>query len=389
MRRIAAITVGRSDYGILRPLLVKLRDSSDCELQIIAGGMHFQKRQGNSLDEIINDGFSVAAQVVAPVSSDDSGGMSVAFSQGVLGMSAAYERLQPDLVVLLGDRFEMFAAATAAVFARKPLAHLHGGELTLGAVDDVMRHSMTKMSHLHFASTTCHAARIVQMGEEPWRVHVAGALALDNLKNLQLLSALELQQQLGFEFEDKPLVVTYHPPTLENINLEVFVDGFFESLVATNQTIIITAPNADPGGEFLHRKYLELASDNPKIHFFENLGTLKYFSLMSCSAAMIGNSSSGMIEAASFGLPVVNIGTRQKGRLEPPNVINSGNSKSEIGMAINEALSEPFRKSLQKLVNPYGVGNAAECIAEVLLHTNIDERLILKKYHDIKKGLHS
>jgi UDP-hydrolysing UDP-N-acetyl-D-glucosamine 2-epimerase len=351
--------------------------------------MHFQSRQGSSFDEIAADGLSVAAEVVVPVKSDDAAGMTTAFSEGVLGMSAAFERLQPDLVVLLGDRFEMFAAATAAVFARKPLAHLHGGELTLGAVDDVMRHSMTKMSHLHFASTACHAARIVQMGEEPWRVHVAGALALDNLKSLNLLSPKELQGQLGFEFEGKPLVVTFHPPTLENINLEAVVDGLLESLVALNRTVVITAPNADPGGEFLHRKYAAISLNNPRINFVENLGTLRYFSLMRCSAAMIGNSSSGILEAASFGLPVVNIGSRQKGRLQPPNVINCGNSHREIEMAIAKALSEPFVESLNKLVNPYGIGNAAECIAEVLLETRIDKRLMHKKFHDIESRSHS
>jgi UDP-hydrolysing UDP-N-acetyl-D-glucosamine 2-epimerase len=366
-----------------------LKHAQGCELQIIAGGMHFQSRQGSSIDEITADGFSVTAEVVVPVNSDDAVGMTVSFSEGVLGMSAAYERLQPDLVVLLGDRFEMFAAAIAAVFAKKPLAHLHGGELTLGAVDDVMRHSMTKMSHLHFASTACHAARIVQMGEEPWRVHVSGALALDNLKNLKLLSPTELQGQLGFEFEGKPLVVTFHPPTLENIDLEAVVDGLLESLVASNRTVVITAPNADPGGEFLHRKYAAMALNNPRIHFVENLGTLRYFSLMRCAAAMIGNSSSGILEAASFGLPVVNIGSRQEGRLQPPNVINCGNSRKEIGGAIAKVISEPFGKSLKKLVNPYGMGNTAECIAEVLLETTIDERLMRKKFHDVEVGPHS
>ena len=389
MKKIAVITVGRSDYGILRPLLHSLQDAQGCELQIIAGGMHFHSRQGSSLDELTADGFSLAAKVVVPVRSDDAVGMTAAFSEGVMGMSAAYGRLQPDLIVVLGDRFEMFAAATAAVFARKAIAHLHGGELTLGAVDDVMRHSMTKMSHLHFASTASHAARIVQMVEEPWRVHVTGALALDNLKALKLLSPSELQEQLGFEFEAKPLVVTFHPPTLENINLEAVVEGLLDSLVSTNRTVVITAPNADPGGELLHRKYTEQASDNQKIHFVENLGTLRYFSLMRCSAAMIGNSSSGILEAASFGLPVVNIGSRQEGRMQPSNVINCGNSRMEIESAISKALSESFGKSLEKLVNPYGVGNAAESIAGVLLQTSIDERFMRKKFHDIEQGRHA
>jgi UDP-hydrolysing UDP-N-acetyl-D-glucosamine 2-epimerase len=351
-------------------------------LQLIAAGMHFHVRQGSSLREIQEDGIAVAAEVLIPETV-----ITEAFAEAVKGMGGAYQRLIPDLIVVLGDRFEMFAAAVAGVFAGKPLAHLHGGELTQGAIDDVMRHAITKMSHLHFTSTKDYAERIIRMGEEPWRVHVTGALALDNLRNLNLLSPLELQQQLGFDFEDKPLVVTFHPPTLENINLEAVADGLLESLVGTNRTVVITAPNADPGGELLHRKYQEIASNNPNIHFVENLGTMKYFSLMRCSAAMVGNSSSGILEAASFGLPVVNIGSRQEGRLQPPNVINCGNSRMEIESAISKALSESFGKSVEKLVNPYGVGNAAESISEVLLETSIGERLMHKKFHDINQRL--
>ena len=389
MRKIAVITVGRSDYGILRPLLKKLQQAQDCELQLIAGGMHFHDRQGSTIREILADGIPVAAEIRTAVGSDDSAGMSAAFSEGVRGMGETYERLQPDLVVILGDRFEMFAAATAAVFARKPLAHLHGGELTLGAIDDVLRHSITKMSHLHFASAGIHAHRIMQMGEEAWRVHVCGALAIDNLHDLKLLSSDELQKQLGLDFEGAPLVVTFHPPTLEEIDLAGVAGDLIASLAATKKTVVITAPNADPGGELLHRLFSKAVEGNSQLHFVENLGTLKYFSLMKCAAAMIGNSSSGILEAASFHLPVVNIGSRQEGRLQPANVINCGNSRQQMDEAITTALSDDFKRSLDSLLNPYGSGKAADSIAEVLLSISLDSRLLHKQFVDWSEGTES
>lgn len=377
------VTVGRSDYGILRPLLKRLHRSEQCTLQLVVGGMHFETRQGLTFQEILADEIPVSAEIVAPMKSDDAMGVSAAFSDGVAGMAGAFSRLEPDLIVVLGDRFEMFAAAVAAVFARKPLAHLHGGELTLGAIDDVMRHSITKMSHLHFVSTTRYAERIMQMGEEPWRVHVSGALALDNLNEIELFSATELEKRLGFTFEGKPLVVTFHPPTLEGPDLETVAEALLGALRTTGRTVVITAPNTDPGGCLLHEKFLAEACLNPKFHFVESLGTVGYFSLMNCAAAMVGNSSSGILEAASFRLPVVNIGSRQEGRFQPDNVIGCENSQQEIESAIDRALSEHFRRSLENLSNPYGAGRAAEVIAAVLLDVALDDRLLRKRFHDL------
>jgi len=369
----------------MRPLLKKLQQSGRCALQLIVGGTHFEARHGSTVQEILADGIPVSEEVPTPVKSDDAEGATKALSEGIAGMAAAYARLDPDLIVVLGDRFEMFAAATAAVFLRKPLAHLHGGELTLGAVDDVMRHSMTKMSHLHFASTSRHGERIVQMGEEPWRVHVSGALAIDNLNDLELLRPRELEERLGFRFEGKPVIVTFHPPTLENLDLGEVADALIGALDRSNGTVIFTAPNADPGGRLIHHKFLEISTKNPKFHFVESLGTAGYFSLMNCAAAMVGNSSSGIIEAASFRLPVVNIGRRQEGRVRPDNVIDCGNQQSEIESAIDRALSEPFRRSLENLTNPYGTGHAADLISNVLLDTPLDERLLYKRFFDLNQ----
>ncbi len=385
MRKIAVVTVARSDYGILRPLLKKLHQSGRCDLQLIAGGTHFEARHGSTFQEILADGIPVAAKVPTPVKSDDAEGATKALSEGIAGMAAAYARLDPDLIVVLGDRFEMFAAAAAAVFLRKPLAHLHGGELTLGAVDDVMRHSMTKMSHLHFASTSRHAERIVQMGEEPWRVHVSGALAIDNLNDMELLPPREMENRLGFRFEGKPVIVTFHPPTLEDLDLGEVVDGLIGALDRSNCAVVYTAPNADPGGSLIHHKFSEISAKNPKFHFVESLGTVGYFSLMNCAAAMVGNSSSGIIEAASFRLPVVNIGRRQEGRVGPDNVIDCGNKQSEIESAMDRALSEPFRRSLNNLTNPYGTGHAADLISNVLLDTSLDERVLYKRFFDLNQ----
>lgn len=386
MRRIAVVTVGRSDYGILRPLLKRLHRSGRCALQLVVGGMHFDARQGSTCQEILADEIPVTAKVVVTEKSDDAIGVSAAFAEGVVGMAEAYDRLKPDLIVVLGDRFEMFAAATAAVFACKPLAHLHGGELTLGAIDDVIRHSITKMSHLHFVSTVRHAERVIQMGEEPWRVHVSGALALDNLDEIELLPVADLKKHLGFSFQGKPVVATFHPPTLGGPDLEAVAEAFLGALRSTGRTVVITAPNTDPGGRLLHEKFAAEARSNPKFHFVESLGTKVYFSLMNCAAAMVGNSSSGIIEAASFRLPVVNIGSRQEGRFQPENVINCGNSRPEIESAIDRALSETFRDSLANLSNPYGSGRAAEFIAGVLLDIALDERLLGKQFHDLECG---
>ena len=389
MRKIAVITVGRSDYGILRPLLRRLAQSEKCELQLVVGGMHFHKRQGMTIREIREDGFPIAAEVPIAEASGGDGGITDSFAEAVCGFGKAYARLQPDLIVLLGDRFEMFAAATAAVFAGKPLAHLHGGELTQGAIDDVMRHAITKMSHLHFASTESYARRILQMGEEPWRIHASGALALDNLHLFQLLSVEKLQEKIGISFEGRPLVATLHPPTLERVDLDCWARGFTESLAATGRTVILTAPNADLGGEQLHRRLFEEAGNHVRLHFVESLGTLNYFSLMACAEAMVGNSSSGILEAASFRLPVVNIGRRQEGRVQAANVINCGNSREEIDQAIGRALSEEFQHTLAHLVNPYGDGHAAERIVEVLLGVSLNERLLCKRFFDMEGSVNS
>lgn len=389
MRKIAVITVGRSDYGILRPLLRRLAQSEKCELQLVVGGMHFHKRQGMTIQEIREDGFPIASEVPIAEASGGDGGITDSFAEAVCGFGRAYARLQPDLIVVLGDRFEMFAAATAAVFAGKPLAHLHGGELTQGAIDDVMRHAITKMSHLHFASTESYARRILQMGEEPWRVHASGAMALDNLNLFQLLSVEELQEKIGISFEGTPLVATLHPPTLERIDLDCLARDFAESLAATGRTVILTAPNTDPGGEQLHRRLFEEARNHARLHFVESLGTLNYFSLMACAEAMVGNSSSGILEAASFRLPVVNIGRRQEGRVQAANVINCGNSREEIDQAVGRALSEEFQHTLAHLVNPYGDGHAAERIAEVLLDVSLNERLLCKRFFDTEGSVNS
>lgn len=379
MTKIAVVTVARSDYGILRPLLARLHASPLCSLFLIVGGTHFDPAHGNTVREIESDHFPIAAKVHDAANEKN---LAHRYARALLGMQDAFAQTQPDIVVVLGDRFEMFAAATAAVLTRRPLAHIHGGELTTGSMDDVFRHSISKMSHLHFASTDVYAQRIEQLGEEPWRVHVSGALALDNLLTMPLLSTDALQADLGFSFVGRPILLTLHPPTLETMSIDSVVTDLLALLKPFRQTVIITAPNADLGGPELREKLQSQTAREPLFHFVESLGTQRYFSLMQCASAMVGNSSSGIIEAASFRLPVVNLGHRQTGRLRAANVIDSGFAKAEMQAALDRALSDDFRASLDDFVNPYGDGHAADRIAEVLLNTPIDETLITKKFND-------
>jgi len=299
------------------------------------------------------------------------------------GFADALAELRPDLIVVLGDRFEIFAAVAAALVARIPVAHLHGGEKTEGAFDEALRHSITKLSHLHFPSTQEYAARIIQMGEEPWRVTVSGAPSLDNLASVGLLSCSELERKFDLKLDYPPLLVTYHPVSLEFEDHERQIANFLGALEPIAAPVVFTMPNADTGGRALLRRIQEFVAGHPNAFYVENLGTQAYFSLMKIAAAMAGNSSSGIIEAASFQLPVVNVGNRQAGRVRERNVIDTGYAQSEIEQALRTALGPEFRASLQDLTNPYGDGHAAEVIVRRLKEQTLDDRLLTKRFHDL------
>jgi len=381
MRKLAVVTVGRSDYGIYLPILRRIEANPRLSLCLIVSGMHLSPEFGLTAQIIEKDGFKIGDKVEMLLSSDTPEGIAKSMGLGLIGFSQSYARLKPDMIIVLGDRFEMHAAALAALPFCIPVAHIHGGELTLGAMDDALRHSITKLSHLHFASTELYARRIIQLGEEPWRVVVSGAPSLDNLT--KLLSREELETNFGVDLTSPPLLVTFHPVTLEHEKAAYQTDELLAALEACHMPVIFTLPNADTGGRVIIEKIRKAVQEHPLYQLVENLGTIGYFSMMACAAAMVGNSSSGIVEAASFKLPVVNIGTRQEGRLHPENVIDTGYERTEILKAIHKAISPSFQLKIKDLVNPYGNGQAAEIIVQHLENIPLNERLLKKKFYDL------
>lgn len=388
MRTIGVVTVARSDYGIYLPLLRKIQAEPQLRLHLMVSGMHLSPEFGMTVESIEADGFEIAERIEMLLSSDTPEGIAKSMGLGTVGFAQAYSRCRPDLLLVLGDRFEMHAAAVAALPFKIPVVHIHGGEITEGAIDDALRHSITKLSHLHFVATEEYLKRVLQMGEEPWRVIISGAISLDNLGCMDLLERDELGAQLGICLDQDPLIVTYHPVTLEYEETEQQVHELLSALGESDLPVIFTKPNADTGGRVITRLVEDFIHNYPESHLVDSLGTLRYFSLMACAAAMVGNSSSGIIEAASFGLPVVNIGTRQQGRTRAPNVIDVTNNRQDIVDGISKAASPLFHASLQGMANPYTTGaSASDVVVRRLMEVPLDQRLIIKRFVDVSEAL--
>jgi UDP-N-acetylglucosamine 2-epimerase (non-hydrolysing)/GDP/UDP-N,N'-diacetylbacillosamine 2-epimerase (hydrolysing) len=383
MRKIGVVTVGRSDYGIYFPVLKAILREPGLELCLIVSGTHLLSGFGKTLDIIELDGFTVSEKVEILMASDSPEAISISMGMGLMGFSSAYSRQSPDILLVLGDRFEMHAAALSALPFRIPVAHIHGGEETLGAFDNSLRHSITKLSHLHFVSTEEHAYRIIQMGEEPWRVSISGAPGLDNLNTISLLTKSELSDKYGIDVQKQFLLVTFHPVTLEYEDTEWQTNELLAALDFCDLPIIFTMPNADTNGQIIRNLIEKYVTTHPQAKVFENLGTRDYFSLASCATAMVGNSSSGIIEAASFKLPVVNVGTRQKGRSHADNVVDVSYNVQQVINGIKLVCTHEFRENLNNLVNPYGDGHAAERIVERLKTISLNDRLIYKPFFDV------
>jgi UDP-hydrolysing UDP-N-acetyl-D-glucosamine 2-epimerase len=386
VRTIAVVTVGRSDYGIYRPILKRIAADAELRLTLIVSGSHLSPEFGATVSAIEKDGYPIAERVEMLLSSDSPVGVVQSMGLGVMGFGQAYARLQPDLLLVLGDRFEMHAAALAALPLGLPVAHVHGGELSQGAIDDALRHSMTKLAHLHFVSTEEYARRVRQLGEEPWRVTVSGAPGLDNLESTTPVSAAELHGRWGVPMDPAPLLVTFHPVTLEPGQAEWQVEELLAALSESGRPLVFTASNADHGGRAIAQRIRAFVGSRPTAALVENAGTDAYFGLMAAAAAMVGNSSSGIVEAASFALPVVNVGARQEGRLRPPNVIDVGNFRADILAGLQKALAPAFREGLRGLVNPYGTGQASKAIVDRLKAVPIDDRLRRKRFYDIEEA---
>ena len=383
MRTIGVITTSRADYGAYLPVLRAIDADPALDLRLLVSGMHLSPEFGLTIQVIEEDGLKIETRVETILSSDTPQGVSKAIGLGITSFAQVFNRFRPDVLVVLGDRYEMYAAAVAALPFRIPVAHIHGGEVTQGAIDDALRHSMTKLSHLHFVATEAYQQRVIQLGEEPWRVTVSGAPSLDNLSAVKLLTTQELTDQFGISINRPPLLVTFHPVTLEYEQTAWQIGELLAALETTGLPVVFTMPNADTGGREIAQRMRAYAKTHSSTQMVENLGTQGYFSLMAQAAAMVGNSASGIIEAASFALPVVNIGTRQQGRVRGANVIDAGYSRGDILVAIEKVLTPAFKQRLAGTDNPYGTGQAAETIVRCLKEIKLDDRLIVKRFYDL------
>jgi UDP-hydrolysing UDP-N-acetyl-D-glucosamine 2-epimerase len=381
--RIAVVTVARSDYGGLRPVLAKIASSPALELLLIVGGAHLEPRFGQTEHLIVADGFGIAARVPMDLNDSSAAGAGRSAARAHAGYVEAYAQLNPDVLMVYGDRFEMHAAAVAAVPFGLPVAHLHGGELTFGAFDDSLRHSITKLSHLHFAAAEAYRVRIIQMGEEPWRVQTTGGPGIDAILNVPALDVAALQKLLGMTLDPAPVLITMHPTTLLPEATIKETEALLAALARIDRPIVFTAPNADPGNNDIRSRIERFVAAHANARLIENLDTPGYVGLMRIAAAMVGNSSSGLIEAPSFALPVVNIGERQAGRLRARNVIDVVGEQPQLEGALRQAIDPRFRVRLAGCVNPYGDGHAAERIVARLEQREPRERLVAKRFYDL------
>jgi len=374
-RRIAVVTTSRADYSHLYWPLRELAALPQVELGVIALGPHLSPEFGNTIAEIERDGFPLRARVECLLSSDTDTGMAKTIGIAILSLADTFTAWRPDLLLLIADRYEMLAPAAVALALRIPIAHIEGGEVSQGAIDDHVRNALTKLAHIHFTSTDSARRRVTAMGEEPWRVHRAGAPSLDHLRRSSLLNLAALEARLGLSLTPPTFVAAWHPVTiLRDTNAEA--DAFFTALAKTSGQLLFVYPNTDAGSHALIERTKTLAASRPNTKIFVNLDAVTYWSLLSQIDALVGNSSSGIMEAASFGIPVVNVGMRQQGRERARNVIDVPAETNAICVAIKRALSPGFRKKLQGMVNPYGDGAAAKTIARVLATVPLENLLI-------------
>jgi GDP/UDP-N,N'-diacetylbacillosamine 2-epimerase (hydrolysing) len=383
-RTICVVTGSRADYGLLRWVMQGIREAQGLTLQVIATGMHLSPEFGLTYREIERDGFRIDRSVEMLLSSDSAAGIGKSIGLGVIGFADAFEQLRPDLLLILGDRFEILAAASAALVARIPIAHAHGGETSEGAFDEAIRHSITKMAHLHFVAAERYRKRVIQLGEHPDRVFLVGGLGIDNVKRLQLLDRRELEAQLDFGLGAKNLVVTFHPVTLEEQGAAQQQMGeLLAALEVLRDThLIFTMPNADTHGRVLFDMVEQFVAQHSNARAYASLGQLLYLSCVRQSDGVIGNSSSGLIEVPSLHKGTINIGDRQRGRLRARSVIDCAPERGAIGAAITQLYSDSFQRLLNNVENPYGNGGASEKIVQVLQHYPIDS-ILKKSFYDL------
>lgn len=385
MKKICIVTATRAEYGLLKPVIDKIYKSEMAELKLVVTGMHLSPEFGLTYKEIEEDGYPIDHKIEMLLSSDTPTGITKSMGIALIGFGDYFSVNRPDIVVILGDRYEMLMAAAAAMIARIPIAHLHGGEKTEGAVDEAIRHSITKMSHLHFTATEEYRRRVIQLGEQPEQVFNVGALGVENARKVCLLGKEELERQMGFHFSEPTVMVTYHPVTLEMLTArEQFADIL--SVIDSHKeiSVIFTKANADTDGRIINQMIDEYVRENSdRCAVYTSLGQRRYLSALQYVDAVLGNSSSGLVEVPSFHIPTINIGDRQRGRVCAESVIHCRNTVREIEEALQTALSEEFRKKLKDMDNPYEKEGTSDKIVEIIGNV-LDNGIDMKKtFYDI------
>ncbi|MBL78511.1 MAG: UDP-N-acetylglucosamine 2-epimerase (hydrolyzing) [Nitrosomonadaceae bacterium] len=382
-RKICVVTGTRAEYGLLRWVMEGIRETPDLDLQIVVTGMHLSPEFGLTYREIEKDGFLIDRKVEMLLSSDAPVGVSKSMGLGLIGFGEALQQLQPDLMLVLGDRYEIFSAVAAALVARIPVAHLHGGESTEGAFDEAIRHSITKMSHMHFVATEEYRKRVIQLGESPDRVFLVGGLGIDNIKKLDLLERQVLEAALEFELGAKNLLITFHPVTLENSTSAEQMAELLDALKTLEDThLIFTMPNADTNGRVIINMIKQFVSGHPHAQSYASLGQLRYLSCVRHVDGVVGNSSSGLLEVPSFGKGTINIGDRQRGRLKAESVIDCDPEQKSISTAIQQLYSKEFQLILETVKNPYGEGGASGRVVDTLVKVPLED-ILMKRFFDL------
>lgn len=381
--KIAVFTGTRADYGLLKPLIKRIFESQKDELCLFVSGMHLSPEFGWTYKEIENDGYPMAEKIEILLSSDSAIGIGKSMGLACISYVEALDRQRPDLVVILGDRFEALAMAQAAMVSRIPIAHISGGDVTMGQIDEAIRHSITKMSHLHFPSTEEYRKRVIQMGETPSMVHNVGALGVESALNLQLMDRDQLEKSLNFKFQSPTALLTFHPVTLENSTAKKQFESLLQALDQLPKLqVIFTKANADADGRVINQMIDDYTQNNTRTLAFTSLGQLRYLSCLQFVDFVIGNSSSGITEVPSFKIPTVNIGDRQKGRIQAASIINCAPDEGSISEALQKALDPVFRKSLASVQNPYEQSGTSKAIFEIITATNLTS-ILKKPFYDL------
>jgi UDP-hydrolysing UDP-N-acetyl-D-glucosamine 2-epimerase len=378
-RKIAVITSSRADYGHLYWPLRDLSENQNVDLKLIALGSHLSPEFGNTVQELVNDGFTINSRIECLLSSDSDVGMAKTIGVATLGLADLFGQMRPDLLLLIADRYEMLAPASVALALRIPIAHIEGGEISEGAIDDAVRNALTKLSHIHFTSTLAARDRVIAMGEQEWRVHRAGAPSLDNLRRRTLLSREQLEERLALDLRRPTVLVVYHPMTIARDTLQE-ADALFKALDNLTDQILFCYPNADAGSRALIDQTQLFIARRGHGKIFTNLESVTYLSLLRHVDLLVGNSSSGIMESASFALPTVNVGLRQQGRERAQNVLDADADPRAILEAVSVARTPEFRRSLRGMVNPYGEGLASETIVRVLTTIPLSQELLMKRH---------